>query len=110
MAPLDRVALLRKLDLFDGNPEDRLRALSAYLKPMSFADGAEVFAEGSIGGGQKDLASVGAGDCFGEMALLDTVARSAVARLLTSALENLDFRADEALRRRLQTRYDAQSL
>ena len=34
---------------------------------------------------------------------------SAVARLLTSALENLDFRADEALRRRLQTRNNAQS-
>lgn len=96
MAPLDRVALLRKLELFDGNPEDRLRALSVYLEPMSFTDGAEVFAEGSIGdglyfvisgrvrvtkrlagGGQKDLASVGADDCFGEMALLDAVARSA---------------------------------
>ena len=29
------------------------------------------------GGGRKDLASLGAGDCFGEMALLDAVARSA---------------------------------
>lgn len=96
MTPLDRVALLRSLELFDGYPEDRLRALSAYLEPMSFADGAEVFSEGSIGdglyfivsgrvrvtkrlagGGQKDLASVGPGDCFGEMALLDAVARSA---------------------------------
>jgi len=92
----DRVALLRKLELFDNNPEDRLRALSSYLEPVSFPDGAEIFAEGSIGdglyfvlsgrvrvtkrlagGGQKDLASVGAGDCFGEMALLDAVARSA---------------------------------
>jgi hypothetical protein len=34
---------------------------------------------------------------------------TAVARLLTSALENIDFRADEALRRRLKTRNDAQS-
>lgn len=96
MAPTDRVALLRTLELFDNNPEDRLRALAAYLEPVSFEDGAEVFTEGSIGdglyfvlsgrvrvtkklagGGQKDLASVGPGDCFGEMALLDAVARSA---------------------------------
>jgi CRP-like cAMP-binding protein len=96
MADTDRVALLRSLELFDQYPEERLRALSSYLEPLSFADGAEVFAEGSIGdglyfvlsgrvrvtkrlsgGGQKDLASLGAGDCFGEMALLDAVARSA---------------------------------
>ncbi len=96
MASLDRVALLRSLELFDNYPGDRLRALSAYLEPVSFDDGAEVFAEASIGdglyfvisgrvrvtkklagGGQKDLASVGPGDCFGEMALLDAVARSA---------------------------------
>ena len=96
MASSDRVSLLRSLELFDHYPEERLSALSVYLEPVSFADGAEVFSEGSIGdglyfvvsgrvrvtkrlaaGGQKDLASVGAGDCFGEMALLDAVARSA---------------------------------
>jgi CRP-like cAMP-binding protein len=96
MAAPDRVALLRSLELFDQYPEERLRALSDYLEPLSFADGAEIFAEDTIGdglyfvlsgrvrvtkrlaaGGQKDLASLGAGDCFGEMALLDAVARSA---------------------------------
>ncbi len=96
MAAPDRVALLRSLELFDQYPEERLRALSSYLEPVSFDDGAEVFAEGTIGdglyfvvsgrvrvtkrlsgGGQKDLASVGPGDCLGEMALLDAVARSA---------------------------------
>lgn len=96
MAAPDRVALLRSLELFDQYPEERLRALSSYLEPVSFDDGAEVFAEGTIGdglyfvvsgrvrvtkrlsdGAQKDLASVGSGDCFGEMALLDAVARSA---------------------------------
>ena len=96
MAAPDRVALLRSLELFDQFPEERLRALSAYLEPMSLPDAAEIFAEGTIGdglyfvlsgrvrvtkrlsaGGQKDLASLGAGDCFGEMALLDAVARSA---------------------------------
>jgi len=96
MAAPDRVALLRTLELFDQHPEDRLRALSAHLEPLSFPDAAEIFAEGSIGdglyfvlsgrvrvtkrlsgGGQKDLASLGTGDCFGEMALLDAVERSA---------------------------------
>ena len=96
MAAADRVALLRSLELFNQYPEERLSALSVYLEPLSFADGAEIFGEGTIGdglyfvlsgrvrvtkrlggGGQKDLASLGAGDCFGEMALLDAVARSA---------------------------------
>ncbi|MEK7234446.1 MAG: cyclic nucleotide-binding domain-containing protein [Elusimicrobiota bacterium] len=96
MADPDRIAQLRSLELFDQYPEERLRALSVYLEPLSFADAAEIFAEGSIGdglyfvlsgrvrvtkslggGGRKDLASLGAGDCFGEMALLDAVARSA---------------------------------
>ena len=96
MAASDRVALLRTLPLFARFPEERLAALSAYLEPLSFADGAEIFAEGTIGdglyftvsgrvrvtkrladGGQKDLASLGAGECLGEMALLDAIARSA---------------------------------
>lgn len=96
MAAPDRVALLRTLTLFARFPEERLKALSAYLEPLSFADGAEIFPEGSIGDGlyftvsgrvrvtknlaggkQKDLASLGAGECLGEMALLDAIARSA---------------------------------
>jgi len=96
MAAPDRVALLRSLELFNHHPEERLRSLSAYLEPVSLAEGAEIFAEGSAGdglyfvvsgrvrvtkrlsaGGQKDIASLGPGDCLGEMALVDAVARSA---------------------------------
>lgn len=96
MAAADRVALLRTLALFARFPEERLKALAAYLEPLSFTDGAVIFSEGSIGDGlyftvsgrvrvtknlaggkQKDLASLGAGECLGEMALLDTIARSA---------------------------------
>lgn len=97
MSGPDRVALLRTLEgYFARFPEERLKALAAYLEPLSFADGAEIFAENSVGdslyfvasgrvrvakrlaaGGQKDLASLGPGDCFGEMALLDAIVRSA---------------------------------
>ncbi|UPT74268.1 MAG: cyclic nucleotide-binding domain-containing protein [Elusimicrobiota bacterium] len=96
MASTDRVALLRSLELFDQYPEERLRGLSSYLEPVSLADGDEVFSEGTPGdgmyfvvsgrvrvtkklsdGGKKDLASLGPGDCLGEMALLDAAKRSA---------------------------------
>ncbi len=113
MATSNRVALLRSLELFDQYPEKRLRALSAYLEPLSFADGAEIFAEGTTGDGlyfvlsgrvrvtkllasgdQKDLASLGPSDCFGEMALLDTVARSASA-YASGSVELLRLKRDD---------------
>jgi CRP-like cAMP-binding protein len=98
MAGPDRVALLKSLELFDQFSEERLRALAGHLEPLSFDDGARVFEEGTEGdglyfiasgrvrvakrlggGGEKDLASLGPGDCLGEMALLDAVKRSASA-------------------------------
>jgi CRP/FNR family cyclic AMP-dependent transcriptional regulator len=113
MAAPDRVALLRSLELFDQYSDERLLALSGYLEPLSFADGAEVFAEGALAdgmyfvlsgrarvtkrlseGGQKDLASLGAGDCFGEMALLSEAARSAGA-YASGATELLRLKRDD---------------
>jgi CRP-like cAMP-binding protein len=113
MAAPDRAALLRTLPLFARFPEDRLRALAAYLEPLSFADGAEIFAEGSIGdglyfttsgrvrvtkrladGAQKDIASLGPGECLGEMALLDAIARSAGA-YATGPAELLRLKRDD---------------
>lgn len=98
MGETDRVALLKSLELFDQYPEERLRALTGYLEPLAFEDGAKVFVEGDEaeglyfilsgrvrvakrlgGGGEKDLASLGPGDCLGEMALLDSMKRSASA-------------------------------
>lgn len=116
MAAPDRVALLRTLELFDQHPKERLEALAGYLEPVSLADGAEIFAEGTEGdglyfivsgrvrvakklggGGEKDLASLGPGDCLGEMALVDSVKRSASA-YASGACELLRLKRDDLTR------------
>lgn len=101
----EKLKLLKSLRLLDQIPEAQLRALGEYLKPLSLQDGAVVFEEGTVGtslyfissgqvriskrvagGGAKDLAILGPGDCFGEMALVETVARSASAESVGTAV------------------------
>lgn len=97
--PEDKLKLLKSLKLLDRIPEGKLATLGEYLKARSLKDGESVFEEGSkgdslffvsagkiriskrIGKAQsKDLAVLGGGDCFGEMALVDAAAaRSASA-------------------------------
>ena len=92
----EQLRLLRSLELFNQYSEERLKSLASYLEPLALDDGARIFEEGTHGdglyfvasgraritkrladAGEKDLASVGPGDCLGEMALLDDIPRSA---------------------------------
>lgn len=92
----EKLKLLRSLKLLDKIPEKDLASLEPYLKPVSLKDGEVLFEEGTRGetlyfissgkiriskktSGEefKDLAILSAGESFGEMAVLDVVARSA---------------------------------
>jgi len=100
---MDKLTLLKSLKLFSRVPQEQLLQLEEFLKPLTLADGEAVFHEGSVGDSlyfiaegrvriakllpregapseaplYKDLSILAPGDCFGEMALIESVTRSA---------------------------------
>ena len=101
----EKLKLLKSLRLLDQIPEKHLAALEKFLKSRELKDKEIIFEEGNPGDSlyfvssghvriskrfsakaAKDLAILGPGDCFGEMAVLAPAARSAQAAADGSAV------------------------
>jgi CRP-like cAMP-binding protein len=86
-----RVALLRKVPLFGACDERQLAFIASQVEEMDFAAGHVLCREGESGGeffvivsgtaevkrGGRDVGQLGAGDFFGEIALIDRGPRTA---------------------------------
>ncbi|MFI5362982.1 MAG: cyclic nucleotide-binding domain-containing protein [Elusimicrobiota bacterium] len=98
MDGIERVRLLRTIELFAALPEERLLSLGARLESVVVEDGTAFIVEGAKsdglyyvrsgrvrvakrlgGGGEKDLSFLGPGECLGEMEILRDDVRSASA-------------------------------
>ncbi|HSB61757.1 MAG TPA: cyclic nucleotide-binding domain-containing protein, partial [Vicinamibacteria bacterium] len=96
----DKLGLLKSTPLFSPLPETALRGLIASSRERRLRHGEVVFEEGDPGpsmyvvlSGQvvvskqgKRIALGGPGDCFGEMALVESKERSATLSALSEAL------------------------
>lgn len=88
-----RVQILKGTALFAETPENVLADLVPIMQEVTYRAGQEIFAKGALGtslfmvcqgevaiyDGDRHLATFGAGDFFGELALLDAEPRSATA-------------------------------
>lgn len=93
----DRVLLLAHTSLFSQTPENVLASITPIMKEENHVAGKTIFQKGDLGtgmyviysgevsirDGNTELARFGRGDFFGELALLDTEARSASAEAIT---------------------------
>ena len=92
----DRVLLLAHTSLFAQTPENVLASITPIMKEELYPAGGTIFRKGDLGtalyviyagevsirDGDTELARFGRGDFFGELALLDTEARSASAEVV----------------------------
>lgn len=101
----EKLRLLKSIVLLKKMPERTIQAMAEFIKPRRFAPGDVVFKEGGLGMSMyfvasgririykrtsgtsgRELAIVGPGDFFGEMAFVDEVPRSASAAATESCL------------------------
>lgn len=120
MDAADKIATLRSLRLLERIPDDKLAELSGHLRQRSFPDGTVILEQGSPGDDMlfitrgnvriskrvlnekgeveyKDLALVAAGECVGEMSLMDPGPRSARATA-DGPVELFELEREELLR------------
>lgn len=105
MLTLERVIVLKSVDMFEGASEQVLADIAAILEEVEAPRGELIFAKGDLGDslyiivdgkvrvfdGERTLGLLGERDIFGELALLDPEPRSAsVAAVEDSQLFRLD--------------------
>lgn len=88
---LERVLILKSVDLFSSVPPDALVEVAEILEEMEFEAGAQILREGDVGTAMfiivegrvrvhsegRDIADLGPREVFGELAALDPEPRSA---------------------------------
>ncbi|OGX86506.1 Crp/Fnr family transcriptional regulator [Hymenobacter glacialis] len=100
VSALERIRILQNTALFAETPEHVLSAIVPIMNEVEYATDQQIFAKGDHGAalfilhegqvgifnGNLHLATFGAGEFFGELALLDAEPRSATARTLKPVL------------------------
>ncbi|MDF1563405.1 MAG: cyclic nucleotide-binding domain-containing protein [Deltaproteobacteria bacterium] len=100
LTTVEKVLFLKSIDLFARIPGEDLAQISVITEEVTFEDGEAIFEEGELGDalflvvsgkvkvhkGSREVARLGAGECFGEMAILDSAPRSAS----VSAIDDVD--------------------
>ena len=91
LTTVEKVLFLKSIDLFVQIPGEDLAQISQITEEVNFEDGEAIFEEGQLGDalfmivegqvrvhrGSRLIAELGEGECFGEMAILDSSPRSA---------------------------------
>ena len=109
LTTVDKVLALKSVELFDRIPGEDLAQIALIAEEITFDRGEVVFEEGELGDALfllvdgsvsvrregRAIADLGAGECFGEMAILDSAPRSATITATTECtclkIEREDF-------------------
>jgi len=97
---LEKITTLKKVDLFSNISSKNLYHVSQITEEVEFLEGEIIFSEGDFGDymlviakgkvrihkGEKTIAEMGSGVCFGEMAILDGEPRSADATVIEDCI------------------------